>query len=217
MLQLMMLAGGVTTLTVVARNALIRRDDIRTRFELEQAHDRMEQLSLKDPLTGVWNRRFLDQQFGLIREKAAASGQGLQFALIDIDDFKALNDSCGHDFGDLVLCQLAESFQREMGKNDCLVRLGGDEFLLLMTQQDTLERIRRAVQHLRQDPRMRQCKEDCRLSVGISAGLVLDDGRRRSLDELYQAADKALYQSKAAKEKRDGDFICIHSDSGADR
>ena len=216
MLQLMMLAGGITTLTVVARNALIRRDDIRTRFELEQAHDRMEQLSLKDPLTGVWNRRFLDQQFGLIREKAAASGQGLHFALVDIDDFKALNDSCGHDFGDLVLRCLSEAFQQDMGQNDYLVRLGGDEFLLLMTEKDTLERIQRAVQRLRQEPRMKQCKQDCRINVGVSVGLVRDDGRRRSVDELYQAADKALYRSKAAKGKRDGDFICVHSDSGGD-
>jgi len=210
MLQLMMLAGGVTTLTVVARNALIRRDDIRTRFQLEQAHDHMEMLSLKDPLTGAWNRRFLEQRFEWIRDRAVKRGAGLQFALIDVDDFKAINDSYGHGFGDQVLCQLVKRFEEVMDQDDYLVRLGGDEFLVLMSHHDTVERIEQAVSKLSQDPELKPEAAKGDIAIAVSVGLVLDGHVRESLDAVYQAADSVLYESKSDKQRGDRQFIRIH-------
>ncbi len=67
MLQFAMLGAGMTTLTVIVRNILVRRGDIKTRYELEKARNRMAMLSLRDPLTGAWNRRFLDEKFPAMR------------------------------------------------------------------------------------------------------------------------------------------------------
>lgn len=68
-LQFVMLGASLTTLVVISRNIMMRRNDIETRYELEQAHDHMQMLSLKDPLTGAWNRRFLEQKFHEIINK----------------------------------------------------------------------------------------------------------------------------------------------------
>lgn len=199
MLQLMMFAGSITTLIVVARHALIRRNDIRTRYELEQAHDRMELLSFVDPLTGAWNRRFLEQRFDRIRKAARDTGEGLQFALIDIDNFKQINDSCGHDYGDAVLRRLVANFRCVMQGTDHLVRVGGDEFLLLMSHADAVARITMALDALARDPEVRGCADHAIDRVEVSIGMVMEDGQAGSLDALYRAADQALYRSKAEK------------------
>jgi diguanylate cyclase (GGDEF)-like protein len=198
MLQLAMLGAGLTTLTVIARNALIRRDDIRTRFELEKAHDRMQLLSLKDPLTGAWNRRFLEQKFAEIRRDYRRYGRTMSFALIDVDNFKMLNDSQGHDYGDLVLTRLVANFLALFKENEHLVRLGGDEFLLLMGGDDTRDMIERGATALRTDPQL--FSGSAASQVGVSVGLLsLPPDVDASLEEVYRAADQALYESKARK------------------
>jgi len=214
MLQLMMLAGGATTLVVVARNALIRRDDIRSRYALEQAHDRMEILSLKDPLTGAWNRRFLEQRFERIRGRAIQKGDGLQLALIDVDDFKQINDTCGHDFGDAVLCRLVDSFSGEMGHDDHLIRFGGDEFLLVMSHADTANRIARAVGRLSEASELANGDGKCDYRVGVSVGLVRDGEKGGQLDDLCRACDKALYRAKAEKGEQRRNSIRVYEDLG---
>ncbi len=209
MLQLMMFAGSITTLIVIARNALIRRNDIRARYELEQAHDRMELLSLVDPLTGAWNRRYLDQRYERIRDQAIQSGSGFQFALIDIDDFKQINDSCGHDYGDTVLRRLVANFREVMRSGDHMVRVGGDEFLLLMSQADASEKITTALEALERDPEITGCEANATARIDVSVGLVMDCGPADSLDALYRAADQVLYRSKADKHAPDRDRIKV--------
>jgi GGDEF domain-containing protein len=135
-LQFLMLAAGVTSLTVIARGVDIRKHDIKTRYELEQAHRRMEDLSFKDPLTGAWNRRFLDQRFRTIVDRFRAAGGAYHLALIDVDDFKQLNDGHGHDYGDLTLRRLVAVFAEQLGDDGYLVRMGGDEFSALFCSDD---------------------------------------------------------------------------------
>lgn len=202
MLQLAMLGAGLTTLTVIARNVLIRRDDIRTRFELEKAHDRMRLLSFKDPLTGAWNRRFLEQKFEEIREDYRRSGRAMQFALIDVDNFKTLNDSQGHDYGDLVLIRLVANFLALFRDNEHMIRLGGDEFLLLMSDEGAEQMIERGATALRTDPQL--FAGSAKTQVSVSVGLVsLPADVQTTLEDVYRAADQALYRSKARKGQKD--------------
>lgn len=213
MLQLAMLGAGISTLTVIARNVLIRRDDIRTRFELEKAHDRMRLLSLKDPMTGAWNRRFLEQRFDEIREGYRAQGQTLHFALIDIDDFKSLNDQQGHDYGDLVLCRLVAGFLALFRGDEHLVRLGGDEFLLLMSGDDPLALLQQGAMALRTDPQLFSGSASSQVTVSI--GLAsLPPAAQTGLDTLYRQADEALYRSKAGKGQDRRDCVQVAGAGG---
>lgn len=198
MLQLAMIAGGGATLTVIVRNIIIRRDDIRTRFELEKAHNRMATLSLKDPLTGAWNRRFLDQNFEKIHLDMVRHQRSLQLALIDIDDFKKINDSQGHDFGDMVLMRLAANFMAGFEDGEHLMRLGGDEFMVLMSREDAREYVERSAVALQTDPQLLSGSADTQVNVSI--GLLEFPGDQAvSLNRIYRAADEALYRAKSRK------------------
>lgn len=213
MLQLAMLGAGIATLTVIARNIVIRRDDIKTRFQLEKAHERMTLLSLKDALTGAWNRRFLDQEFERIREEYRAQGLTLHFALIDVDNFKDINDTQGHDYGDLVLNRLVANFLALFRDNEHLVRLGGDEFLLLMGGDDAMKMIERGATALRTDNQL--FSGSARTQVSVSIGVVsLPPDAETTLDAVYRAADDALYRSKAGKGKEGRNCIQVAMESG---
>jgi diguanylate cyclase (GGDEF)-like protein len=206
MLQLAMIAGGSTTLTVIARNIQVRRDDIKARFELEKARDRMTKLSLKDPLTGAWNRRFLDQNFADIRAEHQNKHTTLQFAVVDIDDFKSINDTCGHDYGDLVLVRLAANFLRLFSGGEHLIRLGGDEFLLLVPRREPDDLIERGATALRTDPELFSGSAGSQVTVSIGM-LELPPDVRMSMDEIYRRADEALYRAKASKGKSQRVFV----------
>jgi diguanylate cyclase (GGDEF)-like protein len=206
MLQLAMLGAGITTLVVIARNALVRRDDIKTRFELEKAHDRMQLLSLKDPLTGAWNRRFLEEKFAQIRNDYRHDGCTMHFALIDVDNFKLINDSQGHDYGDLVLIRLVANFLALFKDSEHMIRLGGDEFLLLIGSDDACQMIERGATALRTDPQL--FSGSAKSQVDVSVGLVsLSPQSDFTLEDVYRAADHALYQSKARKDVGRDNYI----------
>ncbi|MCU7871316.1 MAG: GGDEF domain-containing protein [Candidatus Thiodiazotropha sp. (ex Lucinoma borealis)] len=200
MLQFSMLGAGLTTLTVIGRNVMVRKIDIRTRFELEKAHDRMELLSLKDPLTGAWNRRFLDQKFLDIRTAYDLNGNTMHLALIDVDNFKILNDSQGHDYGDLVLRRLVVNFLALFSGNEHLIRMGGDEFLLILSQDDPESILQQGAIALRTDPQLFSGSADSQ--VNVSVGLVsIDVKSNMSLDLIYRQVDEELYQAKERKNR----------------
>lgn len=144
-LQFLMFAASLITLVVVARNVGVRKHDIQVRFDLENAHREMEVLSNKDPLTGAWNRRFLELNFSEIAQRHRDSDQPLHLALLDIDDFKQLNDTRGHDHGDRILKHVTTSFQQALGADGYVVRLGGDEFALLFGSDHPLGTVEKAI------------------------------------------------------------------------
>ena len=202
-LQFIMLGAGAISLALVARNTRVRKTDIRNRYELEQVNRKMMHLSNKDPLTGAWNRRFLNNVFA---EKAAewhAADKVYHFAYLDLDDFKPINDSCGHDFGDEVLRCFSQMFNRAVKDNGFLIRMGGDEFALLFTSADpqalitsTMEDIQNAI-----IPPARYQK----LRISVSAGLAsIPPGIKLSQEAIYRAADAALYRAKERKENLAG-------------
>ena len=197
-LQFVMLGASLTTLVVITRNIVIRRNDILARFELEKAHDHMQMLSLKDPLTGAWNRRFLEQKFADIIEKFCHKNLPVYFATIDVNDFKQLNDQFGHEYGDLVLKRLVKHFLQAFSGPEHLIRMGGDEFAIVMASNNPELILRKAANELRTDTNLFSASSDSQVNVSIGVVKVNCD-HTVSLEQVYREADMAMYRAKEKK------------------
>jgi diguanylate cyclase (GGDEF)-like protein len=194
-LQFLFLASSAIAWALVARNVRVRKHDIETRFHLQAAHEQQEMISMTDPLTGAWNRRFLEKEFVNLVKDGHTSGHDLELALLDIDNFKYINDTYGHHFGDHILRRLVEICIKNLPGNACLVRLGGDEFAILFAGPDCQSRVGQCLRHLQTDPQL--LREMDNHPVTVSAGFAdLPPGSDADLDGLYRVADEALYAAK---------------------
>ena len=159
-----------------------------------------------DALTGLYNHRAFHERIEAETSEAQESGRPLGLIMVDIDDFKRVNDSRGHQAGDDVLRQLAPVLAAEVGQENAY-RYGGDEFALLMPGKDhaaTLEiaeLVRRAVQR-------RIGSEEIRASLGVAS---LSDGAA-TMDELIYGADAAMYWAKSQGKNRVGDWARLIQD-----
>jgi len=197
-LQYIMLSAGLVSLALVMRNASVRKADISTRYELEKAHHQMMHLSHKDPLTGAWNRRYLKIAFANKVAGWQAGNKKCHFALLDIDNFKPINDGCGHDYGDTVLRCVADGFKKVAGTEGSLVRMGGDEFALLFVAEDPVGLIESGVAAARNCSPLPQ--EFNGLTLEMSVGMVsIPPGTEATQNNAYREADLALYEAKDRK------------------
>ena len=194
-LQFLMFGAGMTTLVVTARNADIRKNDINMRFALEEAHRKMERLSFQDPLTGTWNRRFLETKFDEITGGYLQTLKHYHFALIDMDNFKHLNDTCGHACGDSALIRLTQEFRRRLSDHDYFIRLGGDEFALVYSGPE-IETLMHDVNETLKNASLISNTPSLAFSAGVIRVSVADEV---TLDRLYRKADVALYGNKSKK------------------
>jgi len=196
-LQFLILAAATIATLTIMRNTAVRRDDIRARYELENARRELQLISTRDPLTTAWNRRYLQQNFVAIARTAREEGKTLQLALMDVDAFKQLNDGHGHHHGDDILRRLVRVLIDNLPGTAHVLRLGGDEFAVLDTASDFEAAIARCLQHLETDPRLLAVGgEPVRVSVGFAA---VAPNETADLDQLYQAADARLYAQKTAR------------------
>ncbi len=197
-LQLVMIGAGIISLALVTRNTTVRKMDILTRYDLEQANRKMLHLSNKDPLTGAWNRRYLNNSFNDLTRQWHREGLTYHFAFLDLDDFKPINDNFGHDYGDTVLRSVSTIISERLGDQGCLVRMGGDEFALLFHDDNPealvggcLEAINKS---LAPPGKYKQMK------IGFSMGLVsVSPGMQANQEDIYREADTSLYQAKERK------------------
>jgi len=154
--------------------------------------------ALRDGLTGVYNRRFLEELFPKQLALARRTSRPLSVLMLDLDHFKAFNDTYGHDVGDRVLCAFVRILQEEARTSDSVVRYGGEEFLMLLPETDEqgaaafAERIRAAVERRAFADLGAQNGISLRCSIGVSSTVAHGD----SPSELILAADRALYLAK---------------------
>ncbi len=200
LLQLLVLGSTVIVGVLVARNTAVRKQDMRARFDLDNARKAMELLSLKDHLTGAWNRRYLETEFPKIARKCREQQKILHVAVLDIDDFKGINDQYGHQLADIVLASLGEIFIRRLGDAGSLVRLGGDEFLILYCGDDLEDLIGRVISDLHDEASVRKIADERKisLSAGFSSAAPNESA---DPDRLYLMADKALYSMKRDRQR----------------
>jgi diguanylate cyclase (GGDEF)-like protein len=177
---------------------------------------KLHELAMFDPLTGLPNRRLLDDRFQ--RAVQQAKRQGCQFAVVvmDIDKFKQVNDSCGHQTGDALIKSIGQRIVAVLRSTDTVARLGGDEFAILLTDLRTnglleaLQRIHSAVCGLHILP---LGPIDVTSSMGVA--VFPHDGEDQH--QLFKNADVALYQAKAQGKNRfcifDPQLSCDHGPS----
>lgn len=164
--------------------------------ELEKLNMRLEELSLVDPLTELANRRRLQHALSHESEHAKRNGTNLLGVLIDLDDFKKVNDSLGHAVGDIVLKECAVKIKKAVRTSDIIARVGGDEFVVLLPHTRIAEGMvvaERLRTSLSEFPIM---ITDSNVTVTASIGIVELDQDVKSIDELLVKTHAALKRSK---------------------
>ncbi len=165
---------------------------------LAEANTRLAELATSDPLTGLRNRRFFDEQLAQLRSIAERGQRPLAVALLDVDHFKSVNDTFGHAVGDVVLVDVAATLQRHARASDVVARVGGEEFALLLPDTDrevarvALERMRAALASAPHPDAPELGERRITASAGIA--VYPDDDP----EGLMVAADRALYAAKHA-------------------
>ena len=170
--------------------------------ERQRKESRLSSLAFVDGLTGLPNRAlFMDR----LREAfvgVRAGGNGFALLVADLDGFKAVNDRCGHDAGDLVLQVVARRLRGAARTHDTIARLGGDEFALVLPSASTAENAALVAGRI-----IRTIGEPITLgqqttSVGISVGIAVHPGDGETMDALFHAADKAMFAAKRQGKNR---------------
>jgi two-component system cell cycle response regulator len=169
------------------------------RGELQQLNHELAAIARRDPLTGLGNRRALQEDLEGIEARVSRYGHSYCMALLDVDHFKAYNDTYGHQAGDIVLQAVAAELKNQARGGDALYRYGGEEFLCIFPEQSlstgtiAVERMRTGIQrmatpHSENEPGV----------LTVSAGLaILDpDGESNTASEVLKQADDALYRAK---------------------
>ena len=159
-----------------------------------------------DALTGLVNRA----EFEIRLRHAlttAREGDGHALLFIDLDQFKLVNDACGHSVGDQLLCQVAAIFQHVVRSRDTLARLGGDEFGVILEHCTVIQARRVAAQLCESMENFRFTHDDQRFRIGASIGLVPLDSRWFDIGTLMQAADASCYAAKEAGRNRVHEWV----------
>ncbi len=167
------------------------------------AADEIERLAFYDPLTGLPNRQLLRDRLIAALASSHRSGRKGALLFIDLDNFKTLNDTLGHDMGDLLLRQVAQRLEFCVREGDTVARLGGDEFVLLL--EDLSEQVLEAAAQTEVigNKILAALNQPYRLDTHDyhstpSIGATLFNGHEQSIDELLKQADIAMYQAKSS-------------------
>ena len=150
-----------------------------------------------DPLTGLLTRRYFEELFGVAMASAARQAEGFVLALFDVDDLKYVNDTFGHQAGDVVLLGVASALRASCGNKDIMGRLGGDEYIATY-YQTSVQAIEESLSAIRTKLRAKMVpvgEVEHRLSFSFGVAAFPEDGR--SLEALVAAADKRLYTMKS--------------------
>lgn len=170
--------------------------------EIEALQERLREEAIRDPLTGVFNRRYLDETLRRELAQAARGGFPLSLVLIDLDRLKDLNDTHGHAAGDQVLRAVAEAIGRSVRAGDALCRLGGDEFAVVMSNASLEHAGRRAEAWRAAVEALPVEFNGAVLRTTVSCGAAAYPGQGADAEALAAAADRALYAAKRAGRNR---------------
>jgi diguanylate cyclase (GGDEF)-like protein/PAS domain S-box-containing protein len=162
-------------------------------------HETLRSQSIRDPLTGLFNRRFMEESLALELRRAIRNQRSLGVIMLDLDGFKHFNDAFGHDAGDALLRELGKLLQTNIRGEDIACRYGGEEFTLILPEgnaevtQQRAEALREAIK------RMEVLHRGVPLGrITASLGVAIFPEHGRTAEALLQAADASLYQSKDA-------------------
>jgi two-component system cell cycle response regulator len=187
----------------VDKNELLARarTQIRKRRYTDQLRDNVQnsiEMAILDALTGLHNRRYMESHLSTLAEQASSRGKPLALMILDIDYFKSINDTYGHDAGDDVLREFAVRIRKSIRGIDLACRYGGEEFVIVMPETDLTvagmiaERLRRSIA----SETFAVNKGTKRIDVTISIGLATLDNKDEPVADVLKRADTALYRAK---------------------
>jgi two-component system cell cycle response regulator len=191
----------------VDRNELLAR--VRTQMKRKRYADHLRgrleeslELAVMDALTGLHNRRYMEVHLKALMDAARAGGSPLSVVVIDVDKFKSVNDTHGHDAGDNVLREVARRIQRNTRGIDLACRLGGEEFVIIMPDTG-MERARQVGERVRACIAEEVFQADRELQVSVTASVgVATLGEDDTFAEMFKRADRALYAAKRGGRNR---------------
>lgn len=174
-------------------------------LELEETLGQMSRLAHEDPLTGILNRRGCETAFGRELSRTARQKTPLSVAVLDIDNFKRINDEYGHATGDAALVHFARLIAETLRASDIFARLGGEEFLLILPDTD-VQQAEFIITRLQKTLASASLKVgSASLSLAFSAGIA----RFQSDDTAERLIDRADFGTRSAKQKGKNCIVCI--------
>ena len=201
---LALLAAMAAVVAVVQlRTAYLRRRQVELEAMVEQrtaelraTQAQLEQFAYADPLTGLPNRRLFSDELRQMKAAAARNNTPFTLLLIDLDHFKQVNDTLGHDAGDALLVEVSRRLRLAVRETDRLARLGGDEFAVLLSNAETDEDIALVAQRIVETVAEPIPFGTHSMKVGASIGAASFSAGQGIADDLYKQADLALYEAK---------------------
>jgi diguanylate cyclase (GGDEF)-like protein len=164
--------------------------------EINNLHSRLQEQVIRDPLTGLYNRRYLNETLQHVTERATRKQSPLSILMVDIDHFKDVNDAYGHAKGDDVLITLCEKLTANVRNSDMIYRYGGDELLILMLDTSLETAMQRAELIRSTLEKVEFAVESRRFPMTVSIGVATLPGYGLDMWEVIDAADNALYEAK---------------------
>ncbi len=189
----------------VRRIELLAR--VRTLAKQRRLAQALRHLAYYDALTGLPNRTLLRDRFEQLAARAERNQSSFALLFMDLDRFKSINDSLGHDVGDQALCLLSEQLAARLRRSDTLARIGGDEFVVLVDEVAEVEEVTRLAGDLLDAVAQPLLLGERTWCLGASIGIALYPYDGEGYDELMGAADRSMY---LAKERRLGSY-CLSS------
>jgi diguanylate cyclase (GGDEF)-like protein len=170
--------------------ALLRKDRLTS--------EEFQALALHDPLTGLPNRRLLEQRLDDALRSVRADSGDVYLLYMDLDRFKPINDEHGHAAGDLVLQEVARRLQAAVRRDDTVARVGGDEFVVLLRHMESVAVVLSILESILNAMKVPIAAGELALSVGISIGCARYPSDGADITELLAHADTAMYRAKRA-------------------
>ncbi|MCC5887587.1 MAG: GGDEF domain-containing protein [Gammaproteobacteria bacterium] len=203
-------SGFVFVLALGSGIQRLRRNMHVSRLELQLANAQLHELAIRDHLTSSLNRRHFYDVAEAELQRAQRYDAPVSLLLLDLDDFKGVNDRHGHACGDAVLCQLVELIQERLRNSDVLARLGGEEFVILLPETD-LAAARLLADRLRQAIAEQPFEySGIIIPLTTSWGVATAHAEDKGIDGLLNRADRALYVAKDSGRNR----VCVEMTEG---
>ncbi len=165
--------------------------------EVSSLNENLEHTSLHDNLTGLPNRRFLNQETSFIISNAQKNDKKFATVFLDLDHFKNINDTLGHDVGDALLQTIGIIIKNNVAKNDIVARIGGDEFILILSDFSNTYEIIPIIENLLQELKKEIFIKGYTLRVSASLGISIYPDDATEIKSLMKYADMAMYKTKA--------------------
>ncbi|MFA7292319.1 MAG: 7TM diverse intracellular signaling domain-containing protein [Rhodocyclaceae bacterium] len=172
------------------------RELAETNERLRKSEIRLHDMAHHDPLTGLANRTLLFDRISHAQQRATRRGEGFAVLLIDLDGFKAVNDSLGHDAGDQMLSVIANRLRESIRAADTVARIGGDEFVVLVEEARDIAAVTMLAEKIVRTLSQPTSIADSKVTIGASIGIALWPIHGETAQRLLRSADQAMYTAK---------------------